>query len=285
MDPLFFRPSSRSEALQLLAQYRQDAMVVAGGTDAVLHLVQKKQSPAAIITLEQIPNIHKITVEPQTIRLAAGVTYNQMLADETLKGYRGLQEAISHLASPAIRAVATPVGNVCTAAPAADCTTMLFALGARVVLQSVRAERVVPLDAFFVSTYQTVREADELVTALEIPLLAADEATGYCRLSRRKAQDIGKVLTGCRLKMKDGAIAAITISLGALNACVVHAKQLESMLVGKTPEEAILLAGSTYPVEAKLRESYFKAYKQDVVCPAVTRALEMALADAKGEAV
>ena len=41
MDPLFFRPSSRPEALQLLAQYRQDAMVVAGGTDAVLHLVQK----------------------------------------------------------------------------------------------------------------------------------------------------------------------------------------------------------------------------------------------------
>ena len=82
------KPSSRPEALQLLAQYRQDAMVVAGGTDAVLHLVQKKQSPAAIITLEQIPNIHKITVEPQTIRLAAGVTYNQMLADETLKGYQ-----------------------------------------------------------------------------------------------------------------------------------------------------------------------------------------------------
>lgn len=285
MNPLFFRPATQYEALQLLAQYRQDAMIVAGGTDAVLHLVEKKESPAAIITLEQIPGMREITVDTQTVRIAAGVTYNQILTNETLKSCRGLQEAIRHLASPAIRAIATPVGNVCTAAPAADCTTMLFALGASVVLKSLQGERVVPLDEFFVSTYRTVRQPDELVMALEIPKRTGTEGTGYCRLSRRKAQDIGKVLTGCRVRIESGKIAAITISLGALNACVVHAAQLESLLVGKSLEEALALAGSTYPVEAKLRESYYKAYKQDVVCPAVHRALEMALADAKGETV
>ena len=42
MDMLFLRPSTQEEALALLTQYKQDAMIVAGGTDAVLRLTQKK---------------------------------------------------------------------------------------------------------------------------------------------------------------------------------------------------------------------------------------------------
>lgn len=283
MDMLFLRPSAQEEALALLARYKQDAMIVAGGTDAVLRLTQKKAAPAVILSLDAIPGRHEITASGDTVRLASGVTYNELLASEALRPYRGLREAVLHLASPAIRAVATPVGNICTAAPAADCTTMLFALGASAVLVSNRGERTVPLDEFFVSTYKTVRESDELVTAIEIPALRPGEGTGYCRLSRRKAQDIGKILIGCRVRLEGGRLADASLSLGALNPTVVHASELESLLVGKTPEEALALAAETYPVEAKLRESYYKAYKQDAVCPAVVRALSMALADAKGE--
>ena len=283
MDTLFLRPSTQEEALALLAQHKQNAMIVAGGTDAVLRLTQKKASPAVILSLDAVPGRHEIAVSGGMVRIASGVTYNELLADEALRSFRGLREAVLHLASPAIRAVATPVGNLCTAAPAADAATMLFALGARVVLVSERGERVVPVDGFYVSTYKTVRESDELVTAIEIPALVPGEGTGYCRLSRRKAQDIGKILIGCRVKLCEGRIAEASISLGALNPTIVHAAGLESLLIGKTPEEALSLAAETYPVEAKLRESYYKAYKQDAVCPAVVRALSMALSDAKGE--
>lgn len=283
MDMLFLRPSTQEEALALLTQYKQDAMIVAGGTDAVLRLTQKKTAPAVILSLDAIPDRHEIAASDDTVRLASGVTYNELLASDVLRLYRGLREAVLHLASPAIRAVATPVGNICTAAPAADCTTMLFALGASAVLASNRGERRVPLDAFFVSTYKTVRESDELVTAIEIPALRPGEGTGYCRLSRRKAQDIGKILIGCRVRLDGERIAEVSLSLGALNPTVVHAAELEGFLVGKTPEEALALAAVTYLAEAKLRESYYKTYKQDAVCPAVVRALSMALADAKGE--
>ena len=222
-------------------------MIVAGGTDAVLRLTQKKTAPAVILSLDAIPERHEIAASDDTVRLASGVTYNELLASDVLRLYRGLREAVLHLASPAIRAVATPVGNICTAAPAADCTTMLFALGASAVLVSNRG------------------------------------GTGYCRLSRRKAQDIGKILIGCRVRLDGERIAEVSLSLGALNPTVVHAAELEGLLVAKTPEEALALAAVTYPAEAKLRESYYKTYKQDAVCPAVVRALSMALTDAKGE--
>ena len=113
MDMLFLRPSTQEEALALLTQYKQDAMIVAGGTDAVLRLTQKKTAPAVILSLDAIPERHEIAASDDTVRLASGVTYNELLASDVLRLYRGLREAVLHLASPAIRAVATPV--VCCA--------------------------------------------------------------------------------------------------------------------------------------------------------------------------
>ena len=103
MDMLFLRPSTQEEALALLTQYKQDAMIVAGGTDAVLRLTQKKTAPAVILSLDAIPERHEIAASDDTVRLASGVTYNELLASDVLRLYRGLREAVLHLASPAGR--------------------------------------------------------------------------------------------------------------------------------------------------------------------------------------
>ena len=96
MDMLFLRPSTQEEALALLTQYKQDAMIVAGGTDAVLRLTQKKTAPAVILSLDAIPERHEIAASDDTVRLASGVTYNELLASDVLRLYRGLREAVLH---------------------------------------------------------------------------------------------------------------------------------------------------------------------------------------------
>lgn len=284
METLYFKPNTLEEALALLNQYKTDMLVVNGGTDAVLSIVEKKVSPAAILQVSELPGFHEITAVENKVRIGGGVTYNEMLASPLLAGYKGLREAILRLASPAIRALGTPAGNICTAAPAADGAAMLYALEAEVCLESMEGCRNVPLRDFYVTTssYSTVRKPEELLTAIEIPALKEGDGTGYCRLSRRKAQDIGKVLTGAYLTITDGRVSHASISLGALNATLVHAAELEKALIGKTGEEAVSYARATYPVEAKLHRSYFTAYKRDVICPAVSRAVEMAVISAEG---
>lgn len=281
----FFRPESLEQALQLLEQYGESAMVVNGGTDAVLSLVEKKVSPRAIIHIARLPKFQEITQDNGVIRIGGGVTYSQMLASTTLRAYRGLTEAVIKLASPAIRAIATPAGNICTAAPSADCTTILLALRAKVHLLSISSERTVALEEFFTGTYQTVKRPNEVVTYLEIPSLRKDEGTGYWRLSRRKAQDIGKVLVGTRVRVEKGILTDVSISLGALNAYAVRATGLEQALTNKPVAQALAYAANHFPDEASLRESYFKAYKLDVTCTAIERALSMAVADAEGGSV
>ena len=283
METLFFKPQTLEEALGLLDQFGSKALVVNGGTDAVLHLIEKKVSPEGIVSISALPDFHRIMSTEDSILIGGGVTYNELLADHALADHLGLYKAIMHLASPPIRAVATLAGNICTAAPSADCTTMLLALRATVHLASLYGQHTVPLQEYFISTYRTVRAPEELLTAIEIPRLSRGEGTGYCRLSRRKAQDIAKVLVGAWARMDGDQIQDISISLGALNPCVVHAAQLEELLRGKTAQQAAELCAATFPVEAKLRESYFKAYKQDVVCAAVSSAVNMAVGNAKGE--
>ena len=283
METVFFKPENMQSAFSVLEQYGNSAMIVNGGTDAVLHLVEKKQSPQAIVHIAGLPGFHEITAAEDSVRLGGAVTYREMLSSPVLQPYTGLMEAIRHLASPAIRAIATPAGNLCTAAPSADCTTMLMALRAKVRLESSRGERTVPVEAFFTGTYRTVRQPDELMTCIEIPALKSGDGTGYCRLSRRKAQDIGKVLVGAWVRVEKDTIVDVSIGLGALNAYAVRATELEQALIGKSCDEALTYVSTNFPKEATLRESYFKAYKLDVTCAAVERALEMAIKAAKGE--
>lgn len=282
MEVQFFCAKTLEEALALLQQYREELLIVNGGTDAVLSITEKKVSPRAILQVSRLPGFHDITAVDGRIRIGGGATYNELLASPLLAGHQGLREAVSHLASPAIRALGTAAGNICTAAPAADAAAMLYALEAEVCLESAAGQRRVALRDFYVAdrSYATVRRPDELLTAIEIPALKAGDGTGYCRLSRRKAQDIGKLLVGVYCSFTGSGISHISISLGAVNASLVHARALEETLVGKTAAEAVACARETYPVEAKLRESYFKAYKQDVICPAVSRAIAMAAATA-----
>jgi len=285
LERTFFRPETLSDALDLLKQYGSRAMIVNGGTDAVLHMVEKKAAPEVIIHVASLPGFHDIALEDGMIRLGGGVTYQEMLSSPVLAECTGLMAAIRALASPPIRVLATPVGNICTGAPAADCTTMLMALDCTVYLASAAGTRAVPLAEFYTGTYKTVRQGEELVTHIEFPAPADGWGTGYCRLSRRKAQDIGKVLIGARVYVEDGVIKQAAISLGALNPYTVRATTMEKALVGKTPEEALAYTAENFPKEAALRKSYYTEYKKDVVCPALTRALEMALQSLKGAAL
>ena len=60
-------------------------------------------------------------------------------------------------------------GNIANASPAGDSLPVLAAANATIVLQSADAERRVPFTAFYTGYRASVRRADELIAAIEIP--------------------------------------------------------------------------------------------------------------------
>lgn len=276
MKTEFFKPVDVNAATELLEKYKEKAVIVNGGSDIVEKIASRKVNPVAIIYVAGIQEMMQITEREGNIVIGGAVTYVQMLNSPVIQKIKGMVEAVRQLGSPGIRQVATPAGNIGTGAPSADCTTMLIGLGALVVLVSKSTERTVPIENFFLDTYKTVRQPNELIKEIYFPTPMAGDGSGYIRLARRKAQDIAKVLVSASLNVEEGVCKRAIIGLGALNATAVRGNSVEEGIKGKTRDEAIKYIQENFPKEAGLRPSRFTHYKELVTCVAVERAVAMA---------
>lgn len=162
-------PTSLEEALALRAEHGEDAMVVAGGTFLAILLNQRLIAPSKLLALKNVPGIDRIHANGE-LRLGALVTHS---AVERSAVVRELWPAVAHVfsvvASPRIRNQATVGGVLGDADYASDPPAMLIALGARVVIQSTRGLRELPVEELIVGHYETSLEADELIVEIVVP--------------------------------------------------------------------------------------------------------------------
>jgi carbon-monoxide dehydrogenase medium subunit len=96
-----------------------------------------------------------------------------------------LREATAHVAHPAIRNRGTIGGNLAHADPASELPACMLALDATMVIQGGDGERRVAANDFFQGIYATALAADELLTAVEIPLPAPGARHFFHEYARR----------------------------------------------------------------------------------------------------
>ena len=108
----YYRPATKAEALGLLGKYGKDLLIVNGGTDAVLSIVEGKVEPKAIMQVSQLPDFHRIWTEGGFLHIAGGATFREMMESAEVAPYQGLVEALGHLASPSIRVIGTAAGYI-----------------------------------------------------------------------------------------------------------------------------------------------------------------------------
>ena len=282
MKPEFFKPADIKTTLDLLEQYKGEAVIVNGGTDIVEQITKGKIKAGAIIYIADIKELKGITERDGKIVIGGAVTCAEMQKSPVIQKVSGMVQAIIKFGSPPIREVATPAGNLGTGATSADCSTMLMGLEAKVVLVCAAGERTVAIEDFFLKAKKTVLQPNELIREICFNAPKQGDGSGFIRLARRKSQDIAKVLVSASLTVKDGVCAKAVIGLGALNATVVRGTSVENAITGKKKDAALEYIRSTFPKEAGLRQSRFKHYKELVTRTAVERAVAMAWNNAEG---
>ena len=274
----FFAPTTTGEVLDLLALHGEQAVIVNGGTDIVERLNSGAIRPAAIVYIREVKELDYIREQDGYLAIGGICTYRSMQEAPLCQGFTGLQEALAEIGSPPIRVVATPAGNIGTAASGADCNVVLMALGASVVLSSAREERVVHVDELFSGPAKTCRRANELIREIRLPLAVG--ASAFIKLAKRKAQDIAQISTCVCLKQDaNGKCAAVRIALGAVASRVVRVPSMEKLVEGKTLEEALVAIKGFVPGEISLRNPKNRAYKEAVLGVIVSRALKKAYAE------
>jgi carbon-monoxide dehydrogenase medium subunit len=186
----YLKPKTLEDVLSLLNQHGKKAALIAGGTDVIVMMKQKTMSPGVLISLRGIPGLDQIQYDV-TLRIGAMVTHRALEKSDLIrKQFSALADAVDALGSIQIRNVATIGGNVCTAAPSADTATPLLVLGAQVKIKSLKEEKTVSIEEFFMGPGETILKKGEIVTEFIIPKPLPNTGSAYWKHQRRLALDL-----------------------------------------------------------------------------------------------
>jgi carbon-monoxide dehydrogenase medium subunit len=286
-DFTYHRPKSLAEVLALLADYENEARILAGGTDLLLQMKRGnlwgRPCPKHLISVRDVGELKGIRLEGGEIRMGAGTTHREAELSPLVQEHLGaLSDAVKQLASVQIRNVATIAGNVCNAAPCADTAAPLLALGTMIRIAGPQGERTLPLEEFFLGPGQVNLNPGEVITEFQIPLPPDGAASAYARVARREAMDITMVGVAVQLYCSPDRkkIKGAQIALNTVAPKPIRAKEAEQVLVGVAAGRAAFEeAGIVAAAHASPRTSFrgTAEYRREMVKVFVKRALQKAL--------
>lgn len=269
------RPATLANALEILAA-EPETQVVAGATDYGVEVNIKGVRAKSVVAIDRLPELRGIRYTDSFIELGAAHTLSE-LERELGGAIPLLGSLLPQFASRLIRNAATIGGNLGTGSPIGDTPPALLALEADLVLSSVRGQRTVNLADFFTGYRQTVAAADELISAIRIPLPLAP-LTSFQKIAKRRFDDISSVAIGYAITVENGIVSKARIGLGGVAATPLRARDTEAELEGAPfrletfRETADILAGEGTPMDdhrasakyrtAMLRSSLERFYAQ-----------------------
>ena len=280
----YYAPTSVDAALALLATHGSEAKLLAGGHSLLPMMKLRFADPAHLIDLNRISTLKGIRLEGNEIRIGAMTTENDLIWSPLLAEHCPLLVETARLISdPQVRYRGTIGGDISHGDPGNDHPAVMLCLGASFVLKGSGGERVVPADGYFLGTYATAIEPDEIMTEVRIPVPGKDSGYCYAKL-KRKTGDFATAATAVLLKLDGDIVLDVAIALTNVGPTALKATDAESYLRRKPlTENAIAEAASLAmsicdPVE-DLRGNV--EYKKAMAGEMTQRALRTAASRAK----
>jgi len=181
----YVRPDMVEEAVEILADYGDEARVLAGGQSLLPMLNLRLIDPAMLIDISRIAELDGIRDLGAMIEVGAAVTQNALMAwpalDEKLPLLAAALPFVGHFQT---RNKGTVCGSIAHADPSSELPLVLAVLGGEVVLQSQRGSRVLAAGDFQKDMLTTARAPDELITAVRFPL-ARNRGAAFREVARR----------------------------------------------------------------------------------------------------
>lgn len=228
---MFLRPRTLEEACAALAE--APAVILSGGTDYYPALGDRAP-PDRTLDISRLGSLEAITVASDHVRIGARATWSRLIRTALPPCFDALKAAAREVGSVQIQNVATPVGNVCNASPAADGVPPLLALDAEVELASAAGTRTLPLAAFLQANRRTARRPDEVATALLVPLTIPEARSVFLKLGARRYLVISIVMVAVALEADaDGCVGAARVAVGSCSAVARRLPALEEALLGE----------------------------------------------------
>jgi carbon-monoxide dehydrogenase medium subunit len=277
--PDYYDPQRLDEVHTLLAQYGDDAKLVAGGQSLMVMLRQGLIEPTALIDLARVPGLTGVDRHNGTIRVGAMTTIRTLETDPTVqRALPTLAQAAAAVGPMQIRNMGTVGGNVSHNALGADPPPALLALDAEATIVGADGERRVRLEEFFTGYFETCLRPTNVMTALTMAVPGPDTTSTYLKFASR-AVDMSIVGIAVVLASDGARVRDVRIAIGGAGPVPFRARQAEAALRGVAWGDAALReAGALAAEEASpLGDIHASAaYRRWLVRVLVPRALKAA---------
>jgi len=269
-------PATEAEALaELRRGPPEEVAIVAGGTDLILDLEERRLSPRRLLSLRRLP-WHDHRWDDGRLTIGSAEPLASLEADpEVGRQYPALAQAIAAVGGPALRRQATVGGNLGRSAPASDLTPVLLVLDAEAELLGPAGARALPVDRFLRASRETTLEAHELIRSVRLPEPRPSSAYLWQRV--RPANDISQVGVAAAYGAAD---RRWRLSLGGAPPRPVLVPEAAAELHGPRPKpaevEAAALALSSHPALVSDRRASDE-HRRRIASVLCLRALEAAV--------
>ena len=180
-------PTSLAEAVALLGSRDGDAKAIAGGQSLVPMMAFRLAAPTLLVDLRKIPDLDRITVASDGVRLGAMVTWRDIEDDARLAtAHPLLQTGIAHVAHYQVRNRGTVGGSIAHADPAAEMPGIAVTCEAEIAVAGAAGSRVIPAKDFFRGALTTALEPDEIIAEIRLPAWPRGRRWGFQEFARRR---------------------------------------------------------------------------------------------------
>jgi CO/xanthine dehydrogenase FAD-binding subunit len=234
-------PARLQDAVSLLASEPGAWLPIAGGTDLMVQYAAGKLPARKLVSIWNLPELRRIEVLPEEIRIGAGCTYTDLREHDVVgREFSLLASAASWTGGIANQNRGTLGGNIVNASPAADSLPALLVYEAELILVSVRGERRLPYVGFHTGYKKMKLAPDELIRAVCLPRRFSEYLAYTRKVGARNAQAISKVCLAGLGRIRNGAVEDVRIAIGSVAPVPLRLVETERVVTGKPITPSLL---------------------------------------------
>jgi aerobic carbon-monoxide dehydrogenase medium subunit len=224
-------PESVDEAVSLLGEL-DDVKVLAGGQSLVPMLALRLSRPEHLVDINKIEELSEVWLGDGTLVVGAITRHVSLMHDPLIaESVPLLAKAAPHIGHFQIRNRGTVGGSTAHADSAAELPAVARALDAEFEVRGPNGTRLIPAEEFFVTTFVTTLEPDEMVVAVRFPIWAPGAGFAVAETARRHG-DFALAGAVAGVEIDEGRISRAAIALIGMGSIPVRAEAAERALTG-----------------------------------------------------
>ena len=286
----FYQAADVQDAVRALVE-DPEAVVISGGSDVLIKIREGKLAGCSLVSIHGIKELEGIRMEEDgTIVIGPATTFSHITNNDIIqKHIPMLGDAVDMAGGPQLRNIGTIGGNVCNGVTSADSASSLCCLAADLVLKGPDGVREVPISQWYTGPGRTVRNHDEVLTAIRIKKENYQGYGGhYIKYGKRNAMEIATL--GCAVSVKltedKRHIQDLRLGYGVAAPTPIRCHKTEEAVKGMETGEALAQAVGKGALEEVNPRSSWRAsreFRLQLVEELGRRAVKQAVINAGGE--